>query len=89
MNSETSWVLEIDKSIFQDLKKLPRQDSKRILSEIKSLSLNPFKGDIRKIRGEDNIWRRRIGHYRIFYEVINSEKTIYVFHFERRSSKTY
>ena len=39
--------------------------------------------------GEDNVWRKRVGAYRIRYELIKEEKIIYVFQIERRTSKTY
>jgi len=41
------------------------------------------------MKGEENVWRRRVGAYRIFYELISKEKTINVFRVERRTSKTY
>ncbi|PIQ07418.1 MAG: hypothetical protein COW72_00415 [Candidatus Nealsonbacteria bacterium CG18_big_fil_WC_8_21_14_2_50_37_10] len=43
----------------------------------------------KKMRGEKNVWRRRVGAYRIFYELIQKEKVIHVFWVERRTSKTY
>ena len=89
MNSKTNWVLEIDPAVFKYLKKIPRDDAERILFIIKSLSLNPFSGDIQKMKGEKNVWRRRVGAYRVFYELIPQEKIINVFHVERRTSKTY
>ena len=52
--------------------------------------IHPFiRGDIQKMRGKDNVWRRRVGSYRIFYKIETSEKTILVFYLERRTSKTY
>jgi hypothetical protein len=30
------------------------------------MALDPFGGDILKLEGESNRWRRRIGNYRIF-----------------------
>jgi len=41
------------------------------------------------MKGEENVWRRRIGAYRIFYKIRVSEKIILVFKLERRTSKTY
>ena len=89
MSSKTNWVLEIDPIIFKILKKIPRKDAQRILFAIENLSLNPYSGDIQKMKGEKNVWRRRIGSYRIFYEIISQLKIINVFWLERRTSKTY
>jgi len=41
------------------------------------------------MRGEENIWRRRVGAFRVFYELLPQEKVVYVFHVKRRTSKTY
>ncbi len=32
-----------------------------MLSAIEKLAVSPFAGDVEKMRGEENIWRRRIG----------------------------
>ena len=31
---------------------------------------------LRKMKGEENAWRRRIGAYRIFYEICAKEKIV-------------
>jgi mRNA-degrading endonuclease RelE of RelBE toxin-antitoxin system len=56
---------------------------------LEEISENPYKGDIEKIKGEENIWRRRIGSYRILYEVSPSQKSISVFNIRRRTMSTY
>ena len=89
MNSEINWVLQIDNSIYKFCEKIPRADSRRIFDTIESLSMNPFFGDIQKMKGDKSAWRRRTGNYRIFYEVINDEHAIYVYKVKRRTSNTY
>lgn len=89
MNLSINWVLQIDNIVYKFLEKIPRKDAERILIAVNNLSNDPFFGDIKKMKGEENSWRRRIGAYRIFYEIIPREKTVYVFRTERRTSKTY
>ncbi len=89
MNSKTNWALQIDPQILKTLKRFPKQDKERILEAVKSIQADPYFGDIQKIKGEENVWRRRIGSYRIFYEIYTKENAIYVFHAERRTSTTY
>lgn len=89
MNLPNDWVLRVDVSIFKGLKKLPRQNVEALLLVIKLLPRDPYFGDIQKMKGEDGVWRRRIGAYRIFYKIRVSQKTILVFRLERRTSKTY
>lgn len=89
MNSEKNWVLHIDPVVYKFLKRIPRRDAERIFFVIESLSINPFSGDIQKMKGEKDTWRRRVGAFRIFYELVRAEKIIHVFIVERRSSATY
>lgn len=89
MNSNANWALQTDASVYKFLKKIVLKDAERILMAINNLPNEPFYGDIKKMKGEENSWRRRVGAYRIFYEIISQEKIIYVFCIERRNSKTY
>ena len=89
MSLNTNWVLQVDSVIYKFLKKIPRHNAERLLAVVKELSADPFSGDIKKMSGEDNVWRKRVGAYRIRYELIKEEKIIYVFQIERRTSKTY
>jgi len=89
MNSKTNWELQIDPSVYKSLKRIPVKDKKRILSFFSELEINPYSGDIAKIKNQENIWRRRIGSYRIFFEIYLEEKVVHVFHVERRTTTTY
>ncbi len=89
MNSPRSWNLRVDPGVFKILKKMPRRDAEVVLNVIRLLPVSPYFGDIQKMKGESNVWRRRAGSYRIFYKIMIAEKTILVFRLERRTSKTY
>ena len=89
MDSSKNWDLQIDPGVFRALKKIPRPDVENILIAVHLLPENPYFGDVQKMKGENNAWRRRIGSYRIFYRVKAAERVILVFHLERRTSKTY
>ncbi len=89
MSLPKNWDLQIDPSVFKVLKKIPRHNAEVILNVIQLLPLNPYFGDIQKMKGENNVWRRRVGSYRIFYKILLIEKIILIFHIERRTSGTY
>ena len=89
MPSPEPWVLRIDPSVLKKLEQVPKRDARRILEEIRGLSLSPYYGDIQKMKGAENTWRRRIGSYRFFYKLFSQERIILVFHLERRTSTTY
>jgi mRNA-degrading endonuclease RelE of RelBE toxin-antitoxin system len=48
---------------------------------------DPFSGDIKRLQPSG--WRRRVGNYRIFYDLLIEEKRIVVTAIERRTSTTY
>ena len=83
------WDLQIDRSVLKELQKIPREDTADILKVLRLLPLNPFFGDIQKMQGKYDTWRRRVGSYRIFFVIKKDLRTILVFHLERRTSKTY
>lgn len=84
-----NWVLTVENSVRKILKRIPRPDAERIVKIFEELTVNPYAGDIRKMEGEDDTWRRRTGAYRMKYEIRISERTIRVFEVSRRASKTY
>jgi len=86
MSLNENWELKIRNKVSKALAKFPEKDKTRLVEAIGQLPLNPHAGDIEKIKGEEYTWRRRIGVYRMFYELIPRDRVIYI---ERRTSKTY
>ncbi len=76
------------KGFHRQLNKFPRKDTAKLVNLMEK-DFNPYGGDIKKVKGETNIWRKRAGSYRIFYEVYQTKNLVHVFNIERRSSKTY
>ena len=89
MNLSGNWQIRIRDVVYKQISRFPVKDQERLLRSIEQLSVNPFVGDIQKMSGEENVWRKRIGSYRIRYELRTAERVIYVFLAERRTSKTY
>lgn len=89
MTLQKVWDLQIDPLVQKVLTTIPRRYAKRILIVIGTLHLNPYFGDIQKMKGTKHVWRRRVGEYRLFYKIFQEKHTILVFHLERRSSSTY
>lgn len=89
MNLEKNWELKIDTGVHKDLAKFPKDYIEKILKVIFSFVNNPYEGDIEKIKGEKSLWRRRVGVYRIFYEIHQEDNFVHVLWVERRGSKTY
>ena len=84
-----NWELQIPKRVARQLKRLPRKESERVVSVIQQFASSPYDGDVEKMSGTEDLWRRRVGSYRITYEVYPSRKIIRIFSVERRASHTY
>lgn len=83
------WEVLIRHKARKILARLPREDKERIEMTLDKIGTDPYSGDIEKMEGEDRVWRRRIGAYRIFYELSAERQIVFVFRIERRASKTY
>ncbi len=89
MNSNENWHLEIDPGVYKTLARIPQKDAARVSAAIEQLAVDPYAGDTHKLGGEDVVWRRRIGSYRVFYELHVEKRHIIAFELRRRGSKTY
>lgn len=89
MYSNEIWHIGVDPSARRSLNRFPKKDSERILLVIDTLKLDPYAGDVEKLGGEENKWRRRVGSYRVFYRIYQHSRTVFVVKIERRGSHTY
>lgn len=84
-----SWNLRVARRAQKGLKHIPAKDQVRILAAMREMSENPFSGDIAPLKGQLTGWRRRVGNYRIFFDVYPEITLIEVTDVVRRSSTTY
>ncbi len=84
-----SWLVVLTNAARKELRRIPRGDRARIDVVIGSMEKNPFQGDIVKLGGESNRWRRRVGAYRIMYNLVSDERGIFIYDIKRRTSSTY
>jgi len=84
-----NWQIYVAGQARRQIKRLTKKDAGRIEEVIDAMTANPFLGDIEKLKDQENAWRRRIGAYRILYEVLIEKKLVYIYDVKRRTSKTY
>jgi len=89
MNSKNIWQVHIPKRVAQAVSGFPADDEARLMEVLREFEVNPFSGDITKIKGENNKWRHRVGNYRVFYSVCPLSKLVEVKEIRRRTSSTY
>jgi mRNA interferase RelE/StbE len=61
--------VEITPAAQRELSKLPKKAQKRIDERIQALAENPRPPGSKKLEGEDDFHRIRVGDYRIVYQV--------------------
>lgn len=49
---------------------------KRIVVRIEALMEDPRPRDCKKLQGEENLWRIRIGDYRVVYAIYDEKKVV-------------
>ncbi len=73
------------RSARKDLERLENREIRRIFLEIEELAVQPRPTGCRKLRGEDNLWRIRIGHYRVIYSVDDQQQIVDIIAVRHRS----
>ena len=74
------YTVKFAKSAKKEFNKLPNKIQDRIVEALKLLSVNPFSEllKIKKLKGPAELYRIRIGDYRLVYEVQNNELIVQV-----------
>ena len=83
------WNVVVAKPAQKGLAEFPAKDRDKIVSALASMATDPFAGDVLKLEGEQNRFRRRVGSYRIFFTMEQASKSVYVSAIVRRTTTTY
>jgi mRNA interferase RelE/StbE len=71
--------VELSRRAFDSLEKLDVQTKERVTAKLKELEKSLFPRGCRKLRGEIDVYRLRVGKIRILYKVVWNTKTVIVF----------
>ena len=63
------YAVELRPAARRDLRKIPKMDAGRIIAAIESLAKNPRPPGVKKLVGVEELYRIRVGDYRIVYQV--------------------
>jgi len=76
--------VELSRNAKKELLSIPKNIARRIIDELKKLQDIPIPRYAVKIRGEKDVYRIRIGDYRILYKILWGDKVIIVFRISHR-----
>ena len=83
-----TWGLQVTGPAQKDLRKLPAKDQAHIKAALTAMQEDPFSGDIVRLKAQPTAWRRRVGSYRILFDVYPEQLLVIVAAITRRTSTT-
>jgi len=89
MNISVTWTVVLTGPARKSLKRAPASDRERIHAALREMAADPFQGDIKYLKGQKVMLRRRVGDWRIFFRLVPEQKHLVVTAIERRTSTTY
>ena len=70
--------IEIKRSAFKELSKLPMTHKRRVAGAISKLAKNPRPVASCKLAGADDCYRIRVGNYRVVYRIVENVAMIFI-----------
>ncbi|WP_419942177.1 type II toxin-antitoxin system RelE family toxin [Candidatus Palauibacter sp.] len=70
--------VEISRTAEKQLRTLPRADQERVARRMSALADDPFSPGTRKLTGYEDVFRVRVGRYRILYSVAEAALIIII-----------
>ena len=83
------WELLLAGPARRALERMPAADRRRVLAALDAMEQNPFSGDIVRLKAQPIAWRRRVGNWRILFDIEPEKRRVLVHDVVRRTSTTY
>jgi mRNA interferase RelE/StbE len=71
-------------SARRDMRRLDRDVLRRMTTAIRALEEDPRPSGCKKIQGQADTWRIRVGNYRVVYEIVDEQLLVSVVHARHR-----
>lgn len=83
------WRVFLTQNAEKQFRRLPIEAAHRIGRASDLMQNDPLGGDVVKLEGRGYTWRRRVGSYRILFELMLDKRIVFIYDITRRTSKTY
>lgn len=80
-----TYSVDFSKVARKQFKKLPSDVQERIQNKINELAIEPRPNGVKKIQGEDNSYRIRVGDYRVVYDIFDDILLVTVIRVKHRN----
>lgn len=84
-----AYPVELRPAAQRDLRRVPERDLERLEPAILSLGDEPRQRASAKLKAEEQVYRLRLGQYRVIYEIFEEAKLVVVTRVRRRGEGTY
>ena len=86
-----TWDVRLSKTAAKQLSKAPRNYQDLILERLVEMAEDPFRGDVKPLKGVQwrGRYRKRIGRWRIIFIPYQNERLVEIAAILLRSEKTY
>jgi mRNA interferase RelE/StbE len=81
-----SFEVRLSKRANRELSSLQSSIRDRIIARLEELRDDPFPHGVMKLQGRKNLYRTRVGDYRILYEVLTKAKLVLVDKIDHRGN---
>ena len=81
----SQYAITFARSARKELEALSRAHVVRVLNRIEALGQDPRPSGCRKLVGQGNLWRIRVGDYRVIYEIDDGRRTVDISAIRHRS----
>lgn len=76
MSERREFSVQYDSRALKELQKLDKPVRRRIVTAVSALSQDPRPPGVRRLVGYPDLWRLRVGDYRVVYTVRDSELVV-------------
>ena len=84
-SQEKKWtVSKIANSVRKEIENLDLKLQEEAIKNFECLEYNPFLGDVKKVKGKKDLYRKRIGEYRFYFRTIPQSNNIHILLFKYR-----
>ena len=83
------WALRVDPGAQKQLDRLPPVDFARVDAAILAMRVDPLAGNVKRLKNHPHGFRRRVGAYRVFFDLDQPARVVIIAGVERRTSTTY
>lgn len=81
-----NYQIEFTKKALKSFVKLPKEIQNTVVNKLNLLSVAPYatNNNVKKLQGDIDCYRLRVGDYRVLYRILNERLIIEVIHIAHR-----